>query len=111
MKRPNLFTALALLLAFLLPEAASALPAPQLSGPAFVNGAYYQPVVQRRGRYYVKRRTKKKSAAIVAGSAGAGAAIGALAGGGKGAALGAAIGGTSGFIYDRNTHKKVRRRD
>jgi len=42
----------------------------------------------------------------VAGSAGAGAAIGAIAGGGKGAAIGAASGGTAGFIYDRVTAKK-----
>jgi hypothetical protein len=46
------------------------------------------------------------SAAIVGGSAGAGAAIGALAGGGKGAGIGALAGGAGGFIYDRLTHKK-----
>lgn len=57
------------------------------------------------GRVY-RKRSKKKSAAIIGGSAGAGAAIGALAGGGKGAAIGALIGGTSGVVYDRNTHKK-----
>jgi len=51
-------------------------------------------------------RSTGKSVAIVAGSAGAGAAIGALAGGGKGAAIGAASGGTAGFIYDRMTAKK-----
>lgn len=52
-----------------------------------------------------KGRSTGKSVAIVAGSAGAGAAIGALAGGGKGAAIGAASGGTAGFIYDRMTAK------
>jgi outer membrane lipoprotein SlyB len=67
-------------------------------------------VVRRRHRYVVKRRSKKKSAAIVAGSAGAGAAIGALAGGGKGAGIGAIAGGAAGFIYDRKTHKKIVRR-
>ncbi len=51
-------------------------------------------------------RSTGKSVAIVAGSAGAGAAIGALAGGGKGAGIGAASGGTAGFIYDRMTAKK-----
>ncbi len=58
--------------------------------------------------YRVERRKRStgKSAAIVAGSAGAGAAIGALAGGGKGAALGAVSGGTAGFIYDRLTHNR-----
>jgi hypothetical protein len=44
--------------------------------------------------------------AIVAGSAGAGAAIGALAGGGKGAAIGAISGGLGGFIFDRMTAHK-----
>jgi len=42
----------------------------------------------------------------VGGSAGAGAAIGAIAGGGKGAGIGALAGGAGGFIYDRLTHKK-----
>ncbi len=49
-------------------------------------------------------RSTKKSVAIVAGSAGAGAAIGAIAGGGKGAAIGALSGGGAGFVYDRLTH-------
>ncbi len=56
---------------------------------------------------YVRKRPVKHSVAIVAGSAGAGAAIGALAGGGKGAAIGALSGGAAGFIYDRLTHKKT----
>lgn len=51
-------------------------------------------------------RSKKKSVAIVAGSAAAGAAIGALAKGGKGAAIGAIAGGVGGFIYDRATANK-----
>lgn len=51
-------------------------------------------------------RSKEKSALIVLGSAGAGAAIGGLAGGGKGAGIGAISGGTAGLIYDRMTHNK-----
>jgi uncharacterized protein YcfJ len=51
-------------------------------------------------------RSTRKSAVIVAGSAGTGAAIGAIAGGGKGAAIGALSGGAAGFIYDRLTHNR-----
>jgi predicted S18 family serine protease len=52
------------------------------------------------------KRSTGKSVAIVAGSAGLGAAIGALAGGGKGAALGALAGGGGGFVYDQLTRNR-----
>ncbi|MBL8233515.1 MAG: hypothetical protein JNL98_33775, partial [Bryobacterales bacterium] len=58
------------------------------------------PAVQSR-----QPRSTGKSVAIVAGSAGAGAAIGGIAGGGKGAGIGAISGGTAGFVYDRLTRK------
>ena len=50
-----------------------------------------------------QRRSTARSAAIIAGSAGTGAAIGAIAKGGKGAAIGAIAGGVAGYIYDRLT--------
>jgi hypothetical protein len=51
-------------------------------------------------------RSLKDEALIVGGSAGAGAAIGAVAGGKKGAAIGAVSGGVAGLVYDLATRKK-----
>lgn len=57
-------------------------------------------------REYRRTRSTKASVGIVAGSAAAGAAIGALTGGGKGAAIGALTGGGAGFLYDRLTRNR-----
>ena len=51
-------------------------------------------------------RSWEKEALIIGGSAGAGTAIGALAGGKKGAGVGAAVGGVGGLIYDLLTRDK-----
>ena len=92
------------------PEAAAPQPsnpttvAPrQTAAPRVANSAPPGPVA----RHAVKKpRSKRKSAAIVAGTAGFGAAIGAIAGGGPGAAIGALSGGGAGYVYDRLTHNR-----
>jgi len=63
------------------------------SAPATVNNAE-------------KKRSLKKEVLIVGGSAGAGAAVGAVAGGKKGAAIGALSGGIAGLVYDLATRNK-----
>jgi hypothetical protein len=89
------------------PSAAGQAPTSANNDPAYptyqnnqtVRDSYGEPVRRHR-------RTNEQSALIVAGSAGTGAAIGAIAGGGKGAAIGAISGGAAGFIYDRLTANK-----
>ena len=54
----------------------------------------------------VNKRSWEKEALIIGGSAGAGTAIGAMAGGKKGAGVGAAAGGVGGLIYDLATRNK-----
>lgn len=61
-----------------------------------------------RGDDYRFRRSPERSAAIVGGSAAAGAIFGALAGGGKGAAIGAAVGGIGGLIFDQSSRDRYR---
>ena len=53
-----------------------------------------------------KKRSLEREALIVGGSAGAGAAIGAVAGGKKGAGIGALSGGVAGLVYDLVTRNK-----
>lgn len=63
-------------------------------------------VVQRQTVSVRRHRSWQKEVAIVAGSAGGGAAIGAVAGGKKGAAIGAVAGGVAGLVYDLATRNK-----
>jgi len=66
-----------------------------------------KPVVYREASQEAKRRRSwEREVLIVAGSSGAGAAIGGVAGGGKGAAIGAVSGGVAGLIYDLATRDK-----
>ena len=64
-------------------------------------------IVERRPvEQHAKARSWEKEALIIGGSAGAGTAIGAMAGGKKGAGIGAAAGGVGGLIYDLATRNK-----
>jgi hypothetical protein len=63
-------------------------------------------VATRPERAHAKKRSWEREALIIGGSAGAGTAIGAVAGGKKGAAVGAAAGGIGGLIYDLATRDK-----
>jgi len=63
-------------------------------------------VASREEAAHPRKRSWEKEAMIIGGSAGAGTAIGAVAGGKKGAAVGAAAGGVGGLIYDLVTREK-----
>jgi hypothetical protein len=81
--------------------------APSVPAPAAVASAPAPARVEDRAVVEDKKsRSTKDSALIIAGSAGAGAGIGAIAKGKKGAALGAAIGGVAGTVYDLMTRNK-----
>lgn len=62
-------------------------PAPVYRGPVYDNGYYYD-----------QRTHNGRAAAIIGGSAAAGAVIGAAVGHGQGAVLGAVIGGIAGTV-------------
>ena len=66
---------------------------------------YYYDDVREQPRYH-RKRSWQKEALIIGGSAGAGTAIGAIAGGGKGAGIGAVTGGVAGLVYDLATRNK-----
>ena len=62
-------------------------------------------VSRRETPHHTHKRSWQKELLIIGGSAGAGAAVGALTGGKKGAGIGAAAGGVGGLIYDLATRK------
>jgi hypothetical protein len=72
--------------------------------------AYQQPRVYDYGAVPQQQRGRswEREVLIVAGSAGAGAAIGGVAGGKKGAAIGAMSGGVAGLVYDLATRNRTR---
>jgi hypothetical protein len=63
-------------------------------------------VETRAESHHTNKRSWEKEALIIGGSAGAGTAIGAVAGGKKGAGIGAAAGGVGGLIFDLLTREK-----
>lgn len=72
-------------------------PMPQADRTDNDNHAQNQPIANKR------QRSTGRSAAIIVGTAVAGAAIGAATGGGKGAAIGGISGTAGGYVYDRMT--------
>jgi len=63
-------------------------------------------VARRAESAHANKRSWEKEALIIGGTAGAGAGIGAIAGGKKGAGIGAAAGGVGGLIFDLMTRDK-----
>jgi hypothetical protein len=82
----------------------------ELSDPKVAKRDFVQSqprVVERRPVVaHPKKRSWEKEVLIVGGSAGAGTAIGAIAGGKKGAGIGAISGGVAGLVYDLATRNK-----
>lgn len=67
-------------------------------------------IVERRAEpAHTNKRSWEKEALIIGGAAGAGTAIGAMAGGKKGAGIGAVAGGVGGLIYDLMTRDKEKK--
>jgi hypothetical protein len=79
------------------------------SAPAVARTRYVEPRAATVSNPVYKtpqKRSVQREILIVGGSAGAGAAIGAVSGGKKGAAIGAMSGGVAGLIYDLATRNK-----
>ena len=114
MTRARIYVALAVLAAFLTGSVFAGYIGPRLSNTATLTE---QPrvvarepatryVAERRSPTVKRHRSWEHEALIVGGSAGAGAAIGAVAKGKRGAAVGALTGGIAGLIYDLATRNR-----
>lgn len=76
------------------------------SAPPAVARAAQPSVVASQPQAVQHHRHWERQVLIVAGSSGAGTAIGAVAGGKKGAAIGALSGGVAGLVYDLATRNR-----
>jgi hypothetical protein len=90
---------------FVQSQASAPAPAP-VAAPAYAPAPARAPAPAPAHTATPQKRSFAKQALIVGGAAGAGAGIGALAGGGKGAAIGAGAGGAAGLVYDLLTKDK-----
>ncbi len=114
MPRAKILVAIGVLAAFLAGSIVAGYILPQFSNASATVPAATQMTSQAPAprRVVVERvrprrhRSLEREVLIVGGSAGAGAAIGGLAGGGKGAAIGALTGGAAGLIYDLATRNR-----
>ena len=90
------------------PQTAVAPTAPVLNDRASRDEVVRSPriVETRTEAPHANKRSWEKEALIIGGSAGAGTAIGAVAGGKKAAGVGAAAGGVGGLIFDLITRDK-----
>jgi len=112
MPRAKVLVAFVVLAALLAGSVLAGYLAPKLSNdsasvPTQAQAVVREPAPRRvveRPRH--RRRSLEREVLIVAGSAGAGAAIGAAAHGGKGAAVGALAGGIAGLAYDLATRNR-----
>ncbi len=81
-------------------------PAPSAQAMAPTQAVAPPPEPAFQPQPVLRHRSLRRQALIVGGSAAAGTAIGAVAGGGKGAAVGAVSGGVAGLVYDLLTKNR-----